>query len=184
MPEGELDFPLSGLRMTPAGGFWTGAVRYGGTPSFRGLGEGRGERRAARVVVALEALQSGPADRRLAITASRRSKSFPSPRTACRHHRRDCRQGSAPPDRAGTPIVPRGWSKRRRPLRAAIRCRSKSNRRGATSSCRAWPKRPVAPGKPFRLESRTRTPLSRRASQARAESRSEGNPDEDSALLF
>ena len=33
-PEGELEFPLSGLRMTPAGGLWNGAVRYAGTRRF------------------------------------------------------------------------------------------------------------------------------------------------------
>jgi len=34
VPDGELDFPLSGLRMTSAGGLWTGAVRYGGSHRF------------------------------------------------------------------------------------------------------------------------------------------------------
>lgn len=34
VPDGELDFPLNGLRMTSAGGLWTGAVRYGGTRRF------------------------------------------------------------------------------------------------------------------------------------------------------
>lgn len=34
VPDGELDFPLTGLRMTSAGGIWTGAVRYGGAHRF------------------------------------------------------------------------------------------------------------------------------------------------------
>jgi flagella basal body P-ring formation protein FlgA len=34
VPEGELDFSLGGLRMTPAGALWTGAVRYAGTRRF------------------------------------------------------------------------------------------------------------------------------------------------------
>lgn len=33
-PEGELEFPLSGLRPTPAGGFWSGSVRYAGNRRF------------------------------------------------------------------------------------------------------------------------------------------------------
>jgi flagella basal body P-ring formation protein FlgA len=33
-PEGELEFPLSGLRPTPAGGFWSGFVRYSGSRRF------------------------------------------------------------------------------------------------------------------------------------------------------
>jgi flagella basal body P-ring formation protein FlgA len=30
VPDGELEFPVSGLRMTPSGGFWSGSVRYAG----------------------------------------------------------------------------------------------------------------------------------------------------------
>jgi len=30
VPDGDLEFPLSGLRQTSSGGFWNGAVRYGG----------------------------------------------------------------------------------------------------------------------------------------------------------
>lgn len=33
-PQGELDFPVSGLRQAPGGGFWSGAVRYAGTRRF------------------------------------------------------------------------------------------------------------------------------------------------------
>ena len=33
-PEGELLFPASGLRQTPAGGYWSGYVRYGGNHRF------------------------------------------------------------------------------------------------------------------------------------------------------
>lgn len=33
-PDGELDFPRTGLRQTLAGELWTGAVRYAGTRSF------------------------------------------------------------------------------------------------------------------------------------------------------
>ncbi|HEY2013547.1 MAG TPA: hypothetical protein VGH38_08615, partial [Bryobacteraceae bacterium] len=29
-PEGELEFPIGGLRQAPGGGFWSGAVRYAG----------------------------------------------------------------------------------------------------------------------------------------------------------
>jgi flagella basal body P-ring formation protein FlgA len=34
VPEGELEFPLNGLRATPSGGFWSGSVRYGGGHRF------------------------------------------------------------------------------------------------------------------------------------------------------
>ncbi|HTS26751.1 MAG TPA: flagellar basal body P-ring formation chaperone FlgA [Bryobacteraceae bacterium] len=30
VPEGEIEFPMNGLRRMPAGGFWSGSVRYGG----------------------------------------------------------------------------------------------------------------------------------------------------------
>jgi flagella basal body P-ring formation protein FlgA len=33
-PQGELEFPLSGLRQTPGGGVWNGAVRYAGNRRF------------------------------------------------------------------------------------------------------------------------------------------------------
>ena len=33
-PEGVLEFPRSGLRASPGGGFWTGSVRYAGTKRF------------------------------------------------------------------------------------------------------------------------------------------------------
>jgi flagella basal body P-ring formation protein FlgA len=34
VPEGDLEFPLSGLRGTPADGFWSGSVRYAGGRRF------------------------------------------------------------------------------------------------------------------------------------------------------
>ena len=33
-PEGELEFPVAGLRQAPAGGYWTGYVRYAGKQRF------------------------------------------------------------------------------------------------------------------------------------------------------
>jgi flagella basal body P-ring formation protein FlgA len=33
-PEGELIFPVSGLRQSPSGGYWTGFVKYAGTRRF------------------------------------------------------------------------------------------------------------------------------------------------------
>lgn len=34
VPDGELDFPVAGLRQTPGGGFWSGAIQYGGGRRF------------------------------------------------------------------------------------------------------------------------------------------------------
>jgi len=51
-PEGELAFPLSGLRQAPAGGYWTGYVAYGGTHRFTLWARVKVRVTAARVIAA------------------------------------------------------------------------------------------------------------------------------------
>ena len=62
VPEGELDFSLAGLRPTPAGEFWTGAVRYAGARRFPVWAKVRVRADAPRVI-ALEELRPGSAIR-------------------------------------------------------------------------------------------------------------------------
>ena len=59
-PEGEVDFPLAGLRRAGAEGFWNGSVRYGGGRRFSLWARVRVTVREARVV-AREDLRPGPA---------------------------------------------------------------------------------------------------------------------------
>lgn len=77
VPEGELEFPASGLRMTPAGGLWTGAVRYAGSRRYAvwarvdvGVIEAR--------VVAVEDLKAGRAIEASQLRIETR-EGFPSP---------------------------------------------------------------------------------------------------------
>ncbi len=57
-PEGEMDFPRSGLRETPAGGFWRGCVRYGGGKRFAIWARVRVRAEEPRVIAA-EELKAG-----------------------------------------------------------------------------------------------------------------------------
>lgn len=57
-PEGELEFPISGLRQTPAGGFWSGSIRYAGGRRF-GIWAKVDVKISSPRVVAAEALKSG-----------------------------------------------------------------------------------------------------------------------------
>jgi flagella basal body P-ring formation protein FlgA len=57
-PEGELDFPLAGLRDTPAGAIWRGWVLYGGGRRFAIWAKVKAEAPAARVV-ATEKVKAG-----------------------------------------------------------------------------------------------------------------------------
>ena len=62
VPEGELDFSLAGLRQTPAGEFWTGAVHYARARSFPMWAKVRVRADVPRVI-ALEELRPGSAIR-------------------------------------------------------------------------------------------------------------------------
>jgi flagella basal body P-ring formation protein FlgA len=57
-PDGEIQFPISGLRQTPAAGFWSGAVRYAGARKFAIWARVKVTVAAARVVAA-EPLKAG-----------------------------------------------------------------------------------------------------------------------------
>lgn len=58
VPEGELEFPLSGLRQTADGGYWSGFVRYAGGRRFLVWAKVKVRTSSARVVAA-EALKPG-----------------------------------------------------------------------------------------------------------------------------
>ena len=58
VPEGRLDFPVAGLRQTPGGGFWSGAVSYGGGRRFLIWAKVKVLVTATRVIAA-EALRAG-----------------------------------------------------------------------------------------------------------------------------
>ena len=62
VPEGELEFPISGLRQEPAGAFWNGWVRYGGTHRFQVWARVRATV-TQKVVVVVAALRAGEAIR-------------------------------------------------------------------------------------------------------------------------
>jgi len=59
-PEGELQFPLTGLRQTPAGGYWTGYVLYAGKQRFAVWARVKVRVTTARVMAA-ETLAAGVA---------------------------------------------------------------------------------------------------------------------------
>ena len=60
VPDGELEFPIAGLRQTPTGGFWSGSVRYAGGRRFAIWANVKVVVTAARVV-AVENLKAGRA---------------------------------------------------------------------------------------------------------------------------
>ena len=130
VPEGVLEFPLSGLRPPPAGGFWTGAVRYGGRHRLRRLGasEGHGfgaaRGRGGRP-------QSRAADRCVARCGSRRREEFPSAEPLPASIEEIAGKVLRRPVRAGTADPRRMAGRARRPSRAAKRCRWKSREGGA-----------------------------------------------------
>jgi flagella basal body P-ring formation protein FlgA len=61
-PEGPFEFPLTGLRQGPAGGYWNGFVRYGSNHRFAVWAKVKVLVTAARVVAAVELKAGRPID--------------------------------------------------------------------------------------------------------------------------
>ncbi len=61
-PQGDLEFPMSGLRPAPGGGFWSGAVRYAGNRRFTVWAKVKVLVQAPRVIATADLKAAQPAD--------------------------------------------------------------------------------------------------------------------------
>ena len=85
VPEGELEFPLAGLRGTPADGFWSGWVRYAGGRRFPVWVKVKAVILETRVVAAEALVPGRPIEAgQVRLESAPTSKSDTSARTAAR----------------------------------------------------------------------------------------------------
>ena len=148
VPEGMLEFPLSGLRKPPAGAFWSGAVHTAGTPPFCRLGARQCHRlRAARG----RGGRPQPPGRPIEASALRveTRDEFPSAEASPRPSKRSPARFCAAPIRAGTAIrsawleaAERRFAGRHRAGRSRVKARRWSKRPGRR-------KAPAPSAKPF-----------------------------------
>ena len=166
-PKASWSFRSSGLRQTPAGGYWSGYVTYAGKHRFAVWARVKVQVAATRVVAAQDLKPGVPLDAAQLRLETR--EEIPG-RGLRRSRRGSRRQGArAAPSPRERPCARSGWSPPRSCC-AARPCRSRPSTAGHASNWKASPKASGAVGETIPVRIRSPNSAFRRASSPKAES--------------